>query len=49
LLAALARLLPSRRRHGLVVTPQTLLRSHRGARTPQVGAAASKPGPSGRR
>jgi putative transposase len=26
LLAALARLLPPRRRHGLVVTPQTLLR-----------------------
>jgi putative transposase len=29
LLAALARLLPWRRRHGLVVTPQTLLRWHR--------------------
>jgi putative transposase len=29
LLAALARLLPQRRRHGLVVTPQTLLRWHR--------------------
>src|SRR5712692_8271266 len=29
LLAALARLLPLRRRHGLVVTPQTLLRWHR--------------------
>jgi transposase InsO family protein len=29
LLAALARLLPPRRRHGLVVTPQTLLRWHR--------------------
>jgi putative transposase len=29
LLAALARLLPARRRHGLVVTPQTLLRWHR--------------------
>ena len=29
LLAALARLLPHRRRHGLVVTPQTLLRWHR--------------------
>jgi putative transposase len=28
-LAALARLLPCRRRHGLVVTPQTLLRWHR--------------------
>jgi putative transposase len=28
-LAALARLLPPRRRHGLVVTPQTLLRWHR--------------------
>src|SRR3989440_2481142 len=28
LLAALARLLPPRRRHGLVVTPQTLLRWH---------------------
>lgn len=28
-LAALARLLPWRRRHGLVVTPQTLLRWHR--------------------
>ncbi len=30
LLAALARLLPPRRRHGLVVTQQTLLRWHRG-------------------
>src|SRR6266545_2379653 len=29
LLAALARLFPARRRHGLVVTPQTLLRWHR--------------------
>src|SRR5215471_366605 len=29
LLAALARLLPTRRRHGMVVTPQTLLRWHR--------------------
>src|SRR6266542_553783 len=29
LLAALARLLPPRRRHGLMVTPQTLLRWHR--------------------
>jgi putative transposase len=29
LLAALARLLPPRRRHGLVVRPQTLLRWHR--------------------
>jgi putative transposase len=29
LLAALARLLPQRRRHGLIVTPQTLLRWHR--------------------
>src|SRR5215212_6775128 len=29
LLAALARLLPQRRRHGLVVTPQTFLRWHR--------------------
>jgi putative transposase len=29
LLAALARVLPPRRRHGLVVTPQTLLRWHR--------------------
>ena len=29
LLAALARLLPPRRRHGLAVTPQTLLRWHR--------------------
>src|SRR5213083_2326862 len=29
LLAALARLLPPRRRHGLIVTPQTLLRWHR--------------------
>src|SRR5215218_10965711 len=28
-LAALARLLPQRRRHGLIVTPQTLLRWHR--------------------
>jgi putative transposase len=28
-LAALARLLPRRRRHGLIVTPQTLLRWHR--------------------
>src|SRR5207244_12884836 len=31
LLAALARLLPPRRRHGLVVTPQTLLRWHFGS------------------
>jgi putative transposase len=29
LIAALARLLPHRRRHGLVVTPATLLRWHR--------------------
>lgn len=29
LLAATSRLLPSRRRHGLIVTPQTLLRWHR--------------------
>jgi putative transposase len=29
-IAALARLLPHRRRHGLVVTPSTLLRWHRG-------------------
>src|SRR5207248_3258039 len=29
LLAALARLLPPRRRHGLIVTPKTLLRWHR--------------------
>jgi putative transposase len=29
LLAALARLLPQRRRRGLIVTPQTLLRWHR--------------------
>jgi hypothetical protein len=28
-LAALARMLPNRRRHGLIVTPQTLLRWHR--------------------
>jgi hypothetical protein len=28
-LTALARILPSRRRHGLIVTPQTLLRWHR--------------------
>ena len=28
-LAALARILPPRRRHGLIVTPQTLLRWHR--------------------
>ena len=28
-LAALARMLPARRRHGLLVTPQTLLRWHR--------------------
>lgn len=28
-LAALARVLPQRRRHGLIVTPQTLLRWHR--------------------
>src|SRR6266516_7727820 len=46
LLAALARLLPPRRRHGLVVTPQTLLRWHRELCASQVGAAAAKSGPS---
>src|SRR5213083_2035209 len=39
LLAALARLLPPRRRHGLVVTPQTLLRWHR---EEEVGGRAAR-------
>ena len=41
LLAALARLLPPRRRHGLVVTPQTLLRWHRSS---CVGSGRSRSG-----
>jgi hypothetical protein len=40
LLAALARLLPPGRRHGLVVTPQTLLRWHRELVRRKVGPAA---------
>src|SRR6266536_335802 len=44
LLAALARLLPPRRRHGLVVTPQTLLRWQ--ASASEVGPAAAGCGPS---
>src|SRR5436309_16075855 len=44
LLAALVRLLPSQRRHGLVVTPQTLMRWHRGARASEVAAAAAAGG-----
>jgi hypothetical protein len=48
-LAALARLLPQRRRHGLIVTPQTLLRWHRGTRAPEVDAAAAKSRPPDRR
>jgi hypothetical protein len=39
LLAALARLLPQRRRHGLIVTPQTLLRWHRNS---SVGSGRSR-------
>jgi putative transposase len=46
-LAALTRVLPQRRRHGFVVTPQTLLRWHR--ESTQVGAAAGNARPSRRR
>src|SRR6058998_2259180 len=46
LLAALARLLPPRRRHGLLVTPQTFLRWHRELarrRWTQAPRAAGRP------
>src|SRR5215211_6850159 len=49
LLAALARLLPSGRRHGLLVTPETLLRWHRELVRRKVGAAAAGCGPTARR
>jgi putative transposase len=47
-IAALARLLPPRRRHGLVVTPATLLRWHRascagGGRIRTAGVAVHEP------
>jgi putative transposase len=45
-LAVLARLLPWRQRHGLVVTPHTLLRWQRESRASQMGAAPARPGPS---
>src|SRR5712691_2410761 len=51
LLAGLARLLPWRRRHGLVVTPQTLLRWHRElvrCRWAQPRRAAGRPPTDGR-
>jgi putative transposase len=47
-LAVLARLLPWRQRHGLVVTPHTLLRWQRESRASQMGAAPARPGPSPR-
>jgi putative transposase len=46
LLAALARLLPPRRRHGLMVRPQTLLRWHRELVRRKWDAAAAHCGPS---
>src|SRR2546422_10725738 len=49
LLAALARLLPPRRRHGLVVTPQTLLRWHRELVRRKWARAATGCGPSASR
>ena len=45
--AALTRVLPQSRRHSLIVTPQTLPRSHRELVQTQVDATASNPGPSG--
>jgi putative transposase len=48
-LAALARVLPRRRRQGLVVTPQTLLPLAPRAGSTQVGAAAREAGPAGSR
>src|SRR6266513_3623830 len=44
LLAALARLLPPRRRQGLVVTPQTLLRWHRELVRRKWAQTRGKPG-----
>src|SRR5260370_37928862 len=44
-LAALARVLPRRRRHGLVVTPQTLLRWHRELGRRKWAQPRWKPGP----
>jgi hypothetical protein len=44
LIAALARLLPHRRRHGLVVTPATLLRWHRELVRPKWTYPQRKPG-----
>src|SRR5256885_11045948 len=49
LLAALAHLLPPRRRDGLVVTPQTPSALASRTRAAQVDATASKPRPSVRR
>jgi putative transposase len=43
-IAALARLLPNKRRHGLVVTPQTLLRWHRKLVRRKWTQPACKPG-----
>ena len=47
--AALARLLPPRPRHGLVVTPQTLLRWHRELVRRKWAQPRAKSGPSARR
>ncbi len=41
-LAALARLLPSRRRQGMIVTPQTLLRWHRQLVRRRCGGAPAR-------
>ena len=46
-LAALTRVLPQRRRRGLIVTPQTLLALASGTSQSQVDATASKRRPSG--
>ena len=44
MLAALARLLPVRRRHGFLVTPATILRWHRQLVTRRWTTSASPPG-----
>jgi putative transposase len=48
-LAALTRVLPQQRRHGLIVTPQTLLRWHRELLRRKWSQTAWKPRPSARR